>query len=332
MGPIRLGIIGCGLAARDLHWPALATLPRKFRVAVACNHTVEKARSFASLAGGVPWTKDWRAVVANDGVDAVDIVLPVEMNLVVTREALKAGKHVIVEKPLATSPKECGEMAKLEKSTKLVTMVAENFRYRPALKRLRKMIAEGVFGTVRAARWTAATDMAPETSAYARTKWRIAHKYPGGFTMDGGVHWANGIRMLFGEVTRVSSWSMAMNPEIGEVDTHHMQFTTKEGVQGVYCHAYSAKGHREDRLTIFGTKATGVVEGGELVLKRRGRKDRTIDLKDDGGYRGQFEAFHAAITRGVPVATPFAEGLRDFAVIEASLRSAKTGKPVTLKV
>ncbi len=331
MPPLRLGIIGLGLAARDLHWPALSALSRKFRVAVVCNHTIPKARSFAKLAGGVPWTQDYRAVLESDEVDAVDIVLPVELNLKVTRDALKAGKHVIVEKPLATSLKECREMVKLEKATKPVTMVAENFRYRPGLKRLRKLMKDGTFGDVYAVQWMAATDLAPETSAYGRTQWRIDHKYPGGYPMDGGVHWANAIRMLFGEVTRVSSWTTAVNPKIGDVDTHYMQFDTAEGVHGTYCHSFSAKAHHEDRLTIFGTKATGVVEDGRLVLKQRGRKERTIDLKDDGGYRGQFEAFHGAITKGTPVETPFEEGLRDFAVIEASLRSGKTGKSVKLK-
>lgn len=331
MPRVRLAIVGCGIAARKIHLPALQDLPKLFEIVVACSRTEESARSFAKLAGGVDWTTDWRDVLRRGDVDAVDLILPVEMNLPVTRAAIAAGKHVIVEKPLATTMAECRAMVRTADSTKLAVMVAENMRYRPALRKLRALIEGGKLGRVYASQWLASTDLAPETSPYARTQWRIDHKFPGGFPMDAGVHYANAIRMLFGEVVRVSSWATSANPAIGEVDTHFMEYDTKAGVHGVYCHCFSAKGHRDDRLVVLGTEATAVLEGKRLTLRRRGRKDRVEEISDDWGYRGQFRAFHAAATRGVPTETPCSEALRDFAVIEASLRSAKKGAAVKPK-
>jgi len=328
MARIRLAVIGCGIAARKIHLPALRDLSRQFEIAVACSRTEKSARSFAEMAGAQAWSTNWRDAIARPDVDAVDLVLPVEMNLPVTRAAIAAGKHVLVEKPLATSIAECRAMARLAASTDRVVMVAENMRYRPALRKLRTIIEGGKLGRVYAAQWSASTDMAPETSEYAKTAWRIDHKFPGGFPMDAGVHHANAIRMLFGEVERVSSWTTSVNPAIGDVDTHFMQFDTDRGVHGVFCHCFSARGHRHDRLTILGTEATAILEGRVLTIRRRGRKDRVEEIEDDWGYRGQFRAFRAAIVDGTPTETPCAEALRDFAVIEASLRSAKTGKPV----
>nr|MBC8400837.1 Gfo/Idh/MocA family oxidoreductase [Candidatus Neomarinimicrobiota bacterium] len=84
MPPIKLGIIGTGLAARKLHWPALKKLLAKFEIATVCNHTDQKAREFARLVGGVPYVLDYHDLLDNSQIEAVDIVLPIELNHIVT--------------------------------------------------------------------------------------------------------------------------------------------------------------------------------------------------------------------------------------------------------
>ncbi|CAN5191792.1 Gfo/Idh/MocA family oxidoreductase [soil metagenome] len=330
MTPLNLAIIGCGIAANDHHLPALEKLRRKFRITWACNRTVEKARVFAQKSGAANWTTDFREALADPEVDAVSIILPVELNLPVTRASLAAGKHVLVEKPLAATMRECRAMVKLAEETELVTMVAENYRFRPALRKIRVMNQRGDFGDVYGVQWAAAGDLAPETNKYAHTQWRLDHKYPGGFPMDGGVHTIHAIRYLFGEITEVRGFTQQINPILGDVDTHHMEFETAAGTRGVFCHYFSAKGYREDRLKIFGTAATAILEKGKLTLFRRGKAAREIDLKDDPGYVGEYETFNSAITKKTPVETNFHEGLMDFRVVEASLRSAKSGKTIRL--
>lgn len=330
MPPLRLGILGCGIAARELHRPALASMQSKWTVATVCNHTPQKAKALAKAIGGAAWTLDYKEVLADPDIDAVAIILPVELNLPVTQEALAAGKHVLVEKPLAATLSECRQMVRLAAKTDRVAMLAENFRYRPAIRLLRKMIDEKSFGTIHAVQWNSVTDLAPETSQYARTQWRLDHKYPGGYPMDGGVHNVHALRFLFGEITEVRGWTRQINLILGDVDMHQMEFDTATGVHGTFSNYFSAKGIWEDRLMIYGTEATAVLQHGKLTVHRRGKKAREIDTKDDGGYRGEYEAFHAAITKGAPVETTFEEGLRDFRVIELSFKSARVGK--SLKV
>ncbi len=328
--PINLAIIGCGLAARDLHWPALRHLTDQFRIAIVCNHTPEKARSFADLVGGgVPWTQDYHEAIAERGVDAVSIILPVELNLPVTEAALRAGKHVIVEKPLALDAAESARMVALAREFPTrVTMVAENYRYRPTLRRLGEMLRAGAIGRVYACQWTTMTDMAPETSAYGRTQWRLDHKYAGGYLTDGGVHTINGIRLLFGEIVELRSRTLCVNRTIGEVDTHFMEFETERGVTGTLTQAYSARGYAESRLLVLGTEGTIRLEGNRIAIHRRGIAVEEIATPDDGGYRGQYEAFHAAIAHGTPTETSFPEAARDLAVMLAAMKSAESGEKV----
>ena len=77
---IHLGVIGCGIAASELHWPALQRIPHYFRISAVCNHTEPKARDFARIAGGVPYYLECADLLKQDPVEAVLIGLPIELN------------------------------------------------------------------------------------------------------------------------------------------------------------------------------------------------------------------------------------------------------------
>ena len=97
-----MGVIGCGIAAHDLHWPALRDMKDKFKIIAVCNHTEPKAKAFSETVGGVPYVLDYKDLLSREDVDAVTIILPFELNRRVTEDALAAGKHVMAEKPLET--------------------------------------------------------------------------------------------------------------------------------------------------------------------------------------------------------------------------------------
>ena len=186
MQPINLGIIGTGIAARDLHWPALRRMPEKFTIKAVCNHTEEKAKEFSRMVGGVPYVTDYRQLLEMPEIDAVDITLPIELNYEVVKAAMQAGKDLIVEKPLAASLPQAEELVELEKDFARVAMVAEQFRYRSRFQRIKTLLGEGRIGEPEAVFWNGFTRTDP-TNKYAQTKWRLHHQYPGGFVTDGGV-------------------------------------------------------------------------------------------------------------------------------------------------
>ncbi|HEX9974226.1 MAG TPA: Gfo/Idh/MocA family oxidoreductase, partial [bacterium] len=272
MQPIKLGIIGCGIAARELHFPALQRLKDKFGITVVCNHTEPKAKSFAEMAGGVPYVLDYRELLKRPDVEAVDIVLPIHLNYQATKDALETGKHVIVEKPLAANLTQANKMLTFEKRFSQVKMVAENFRYRTTFHRMKEILEAGEIGKPYSVFWNVFYYVDLQ-SKYAKTQWRIHHQYPGGFITDGGVHNIAVVRYLFGEITSGCAFTKSVNPAIGKLDTMSFQFSTERRVDGVFNAFFSSNGYSENRIIILGRGGSLVIENNSITIKKQGKPD-----------------------------------------------------------
>lgn len=328
MEPIRLGIIGTGIAALQLHWPALQNLREQFSIAVVCNHTEEKARAFGGLVGA-PHVLDYRAVLDNPDIEAVSISLPIHLNLPITRESLQAGKHVIVEKPLASDLAEAAAMRALaEEFPGRVAMVGENYRYRPLYHRLRAMLDQGAIGRPYSVLWNYLVHLDPEKNQYARTGWRQNPRHTGGFVTDAGVHNIAVLRLLLGEFTMGRAFTASVFPAIGTPDTFSLQFAMDSGVGGVLNLYFRACGLWENTLHILGDKGTLTVGRESFILRRENEPDREEDARDGMGYREEFEAFYRAIRQGEAVVSSFGEAYRDLEILLRAIESAKTGDMV----
>jgi len=323
MDTLNLGIIGCGIAAKELHWSVLKQMTEKFRIAVACNRTERKAAEYAELVGGCPITTDYRDVLADDSIDAVCIALPFHLNLEVTEAALKAGKHVIVEKPLATDIADARRMVELENEYPgLVTLVAENMRYRRLLGRAKELIDTGEIGKPYSVIWNNFFFVNPESNKYAHTPWRMEEQYPGGFIVDAGVHNIAVLRTLFGEIENTRSQITGVTPALGIYDTFGMQFSIGDGIMGSLNLYFSAMGLNANMLHIFGDKGSLLIDRESITIKREDSEDIIEDHTDDMGYLAEFENFHVAITSGEKVVSSFEEGYKDFEVIMNGVSSA----------
>lgn len=322
MKPIKLGIIGTGIAARELHWPALQKLKDKFEITLICNHTEPKAKQFSELVGGAPYVLDYREVLQNTDVEAVDIILPIHLNFESTKAALDAGKHVIVEKPLAANLIQAREMVTFEKKYPQVKMVAENFRYRPLFFRVKEMMDSGKIGSPYAVFWNVFFKV-DDRNKYALTQWRLDHQYPGGFITDGGVHNIAALRLWFGDIVSGKAFTKSVNRAIGELDSMSFQFHTESGMDGVFNVFFSSNGYAENRIIILGSEGSLVIEGNKILIKRTGKEDHAETIEDDGGYKGEFEDFYQAIREKHPVVSSFSQACRDLEIIIGALESAE---------
>ncbi len=328
---IKLGIIGTGIAARDLHLPALERLKDKFEIVCVCNHTEKKAKDFSKLVGGVPYYLSYKDLLANSEVEAVDIVLPIHLNFAVTKDALEAGKHVIVEKPIASNVFDAELMTSFEDRYEQVMMVAENYRYNPVFTRAKAMINDGKIGKPYSVFWDN-FNMVDSNNNYGKTQWRIDHQYPGGFITDGGIHQIAVLRDIFGEIDAGVAFTRSVNPHIGKVDSMTFQFTTEGGVNGVFNAYFSANGFNGNRLTVLGEKGTIQVEGKRiLLLKRGGKQDAEEKIETDGGYQAEFEDFCDAIMKDKEPVSTFYEAYKDFQTIASALNSAKKWAELALE-
>lgn len=328
---IRIGIIGTGIAARDLHLPPLLELKDKFRIACVCNHTEEKAKEFAAMAGNVPYFLDYHDLLAREDVDAVDIILPIPLNCSVTLDSLEAGKHVIVEKPLASNLDDARLMSTFPERFDRVMMVAENYRYNPVFGRVREIISAGKIGEPYAVFWDhlALTDT---ENKYAKTVWRIDHKYPGGFIMDAGIHNIAVLRDLFGEMKSAIAFNRSVNPAIGRMDSMSLQFVFENGINGVLNIYFSANGINKNELTVLGKNGSLALNETRMIVRRRGSPDVEETIETDRGYRRELEDFYDCIVNNREPISTFAEGYKDFRAMVTALDSAKKWKELNVTV
>lgn len=325
MRKVKLGIIGTGLAARNLHLPALRKLKNKFEITAVCNHTERKAKQFSKLVGDVPYYLDYRDLLKKEDVDAVDIALPIDLNDKVAKESIKAGKHVILEKPLAGSMSDAKKLVEIDKKCKTINMVAENFRYRKVFHRAKELIENGRIGKPYAVNWNLYYYVTSDKD-YAATEWRQNHKYPGGFMLDAGVHNIAAIRMILGDFKYGRALTTSINRSIGKPDTMAFQFELKNGIIGLYNLYFSVNGHWEDKLLIFGDKGSIEINTDLLILKQEGKKDKTEDLTDGHGYDAEFNDFHNAIVKARKVDYTFKEAYRDMEIVMDAIKSSNDGK------
>ncbi len=322
MNPVKLGIIGCGIAARDLHWPALKVLKDKFEIVTICNHTEEKAKSFAKLIGGVPYVLDYKELLKRPEIEAVDIMLPINLNYQAVRDSLEAGKHVFAEKPIASSLKDAGKMVAMAKEYNHITMIAENFRYRKVFGSIKSIIEEGKIGEPYAVLWNNFSVIDPSNNEYARTDWRIHHQYPGGFVTDAGVHNMAALRDMFGEITVIGAFTKQVNPAIGELDSLSFQFKTENHICGVFNIFFGSNGFSENRLIISGKKGSIIFDEDMLTVKQGGNTLISENFKDDNGYRGEFEDFYEGVRNGRPVKSTFFDAYGDLKILLDALNIA----------
>jgi len=150
MQKIKLGIIGCGIIAREAHTPALKRLTDRFAVTALCNRTRSKAEALArefGLGEQSIW-QDWERMLNEAPVDAVLICLPIELNYPVSRAAAAAGKHVLCEKPIGQSMEEARAAVGLSAEFGVTYMVAEDIHYLPAFAKAAELAGAEAVGRV----------------------------------------------------------------------------------------------------------------------------------------------------------------------------------------
>ncbi|HUA38927.1 MAG TPA: Gfo/Idh/MocA family oxidoreductase [Candidatus Sulfopaludibacter sp.] len=139
---MNYAIIGCGLIGKK----RLAALPAGSKLVVACDTNTGRAEELAKLAGTARATADFKQATADSDVDAV-IVATINSQLApISAGAMRAGKHVLVEKPAGVSVKQINELIALERKHGVCVRVGFNHRYHPAFQKAREIFKSGVMG------------------------------------------------------------------------------------------------------------------------------------------------------------------------------------------
>lgn len=307
------------------------------RLAGLVSGSPEKAKAWAQKYG-VPEKniydyETFDRVADNPDIDVIYIVLPNSKHAEYTIRAAKAGKHVLCEKPMAVSSKECDAMIAACREAKRQLMVGYRLQFEPFNQELMRLSREQVFGPVKVIEAAAGFRMNDQP------QWRREKALAGGGSMfDVGVYSLQAARYIAGQepVSVSAQWTKSDPVKFKDVDEESIQFTLKfpSGAIANCSASYAA------RLTrYFAAAADGWFElspafgYGPLA----GRTFRTGDaqptpmaLTNVNHFVAEMDDFADCILKSKPTRAPGEEGRRDMRIVEAAYEAAANGRTVSL--
>lgn len=202
---LRIGLIGTGFMGKT-HVFGFASAPRVFdlpydlELHTVADITAESAAKAAAAFGFANATADWRRIIDNPEIDVVDITAPNALHKEMALAAIKAGKHVYCEKPLAPLAQDAREMAIAAEAAGIKTQVGFNYLCNPMLGLAREMIAAGELGEIRGYRGVHCEDYMADASG----QFTFRHDPAGGGALaDIGSHALATAEYLCGPIARV---------------------------------------------------------------------------------------------------------------------------------
>lgn len=192
MRKLKAVILGTGFMGR-VHTEGVRRLGN-VEVAGIAARTQEQARRFADELSIAAATGDYKHFLADPAIDAVHICTPNELHFPMAMAALEAGKHVLCEKPLATSVREAEQMLRLAKEKNLAHCTFHNLRYYPQVQQMRSLREAGELGEILVAQGTYSQDWLLYDTDW---NWRI-ESGPSRAFADIGTHWCDMVEHITG--------------------------------------------------------------------------------------------------------------------------------------
>lgn len=323
------GLIGASTIAREWMIPAINAQPDSHVVAVMSS-SAERGKAYADE-NNIP--KAYSSVddlVTDPDVDVVYISTTNEKHKAELMAAVKAGKHVLCEKPLALTVEDAQEMVDACKQANVVMGTNHHLRNAVTHRTMRRLIKEGAIGTPLAARVFHAVFLPAHLQG-----WRIKNPDTGaGVILDITVHDTDTLRyVLDDEVEEVTALSAQQGMGAGSIEDAVMGVMRfKNGCLAQFHDAFTIA-HTETGFQVHGTEGSLHAEDvmtqspkGRIYLQR-GTEREEIDLGEHNNLYGHAIAkFNAAVRgEGAPWATG-EDGVKSLAVALAVLKSTKTGK------
>ena len=327
MRPIRLGVIGTGLIWMRTHKPILETLKEAITPIAFCDVSEQRRAATAQAFPGAPVLNDHHDLLAIPEVEAVLVLTPIALNAPVAMDALRAGKHVIMEKPIARSVDEGRALIATARQAGKRLFVAEQMAYRQAEAVLADLIGSGVIGDL--VMWECIEHLEGDTAQgplrYDSAAWRKHPDFPLGPLFDGGVHLIARLSKVFGAPETISATGRKLRPEYGEYDHVAAIFEYANGSSGLLSHSNYLP-PLNNHLHVYGTTGAIRVERDRIVVEKPEEAGQTVQLPEEEVYNAMWQALlHAFDTGDDPFYTA-EKALRDVAILEAIGQAIKSGQ------
>ncbi|HEY65130.1 MAG TPA: Gfo/Idh/MocA family oxidoreductase [Caldilineae bacterium] len=342
-GEIGIALIGAGNIGK-IQARAIADIPDA-KLRVVCTTRPETARALAEQYGA-DWTTDLEAAVSRDDVQLVSVCTPSGRHLEPAVAAARAGKHVLVEKPLEITLRRVDQIIEACREAGVLLGCIFQSRYKEGVRYAREALQAGRLGRVTLA--DAYVKWHRPASYYEQGGWRGTWALDGGGAlMNQSIHTVDLLQYLAGPVVRVFARTDTLVHNIETEDTAVAILSYANGAMGVIEGTTTAYPGSPARVELHGDKGTIVLTEGQVTCwdladatDEEREKVMRVSMGGTGasdptaigheGHRRQIADMVEAIKTGRPPMIDGAEGRKAVEIIRAIYRSAKTGQAVDL--
>jgi predicted dehydrogenase len=359
--PLKVGVVGAGVIAQVMHLNYLRELADRFEIVALCDISAENATNNAERYNIAETFTDWREMLEHPGIDAV-LILTSGSHAPIAIAAAKAGKHVLVEKPMCFSVAEGLEMKAAADEAGVTLMVAYPKRYDPAYQRFREVavnvaeprlmrvttfespflpyVAHYALAPVAPIPADAIANFTAETQAsitraiceanpFLREQYHLV-------LLDTLVHELNTVRGVLGEPTSLEfvdmqSGQLTVILKFGELSVaiHWMDLPgiTRYGME------FALYGPQQRVTLTFPSPflrsapaTVEIIEGDEGTTRSRSINEI---ISYESAFKLELEAFHHCVVTGKAPATSAEDAIHDLALCEAIIRFVQDRRPIT---
>jgi UDP-N-acetylglucosamine 3-dehydrogenase len=277
--PLRIALLGCGTIARSTHLPAFRAAGQdRADFTVFASRSAESAQAAAAEWGRGTTVAGWRQAIDRDDVDAVDICAPNALHAELAIQAAAAGKHVLVEKPMATSLAEAQAMIDAAAAAGIILMPAHNLRFAQRSMAAARVVAAGEIGELvglhASLEHTGPQDWAPGADWFFDRA-----RSGGGALLDLGVHLVDLIRAVTAEELTCVTAMTRPRPGYDDIDNAaEVGLRLTGGAIGTLRASWETTPAAGMGLTLAGTKGTLSISPRAAVLRPARGEAREIDV------------------------------------------------------
>ncbi|HPD29574.1 MAG TPA: Gfo/Idh/MocA family oxidoreductase [Phycisphaerae bacterium] len=339
---IRVGLIGAGFIGRN-HFNQYEKMPERVTLIICDKEPDRREGDWSKVGGNIADSKgskrdvshlqrysDWKQLIADPNVDAVDICVPTPLHKEITLAALLSGKHVLCEKPMALTVEDCDTMLAAAAKSKARFMVAQVIRFWPEYRFLRQIVENRRYGQLKALhlRRQAATP------GYTLNNWVLNPKLSGGAVLDLHVHDVDFVLGLLGKPKAVCAQGH-IKPN-GSCDRIHAQWYY-DAVPLVQLEGWwDMPGNFPFNMGFTAVFENGGVHwdmntGKPLAVYENGKDPYTPEIPTEDGYYAEIDYFLSCIeqNRDPKLTTP-KESRDAVALALAEQQSAETARQVEI--
>ena len=296
VGRIPVALIGLGLGAEP-HGKSLVDLAQRLDVRAVVSRTEVRMRAFADRFG-FPGTTDIDAVIADPAIAAVIVVTPADFDLDITERCVRAGKHVLVEKPLEVTLERAERLVRAARQADRRLGVVLQHRFRPSSLRLRSVLNVGTLGSITAA-WMLVPWWRPQ-SYYDEPGRGTMARDGGGVLMTQAIHTLDLFRSLVGVEAVLAA--QAMTTEVHRMESEDFASALVRlgnGAPGSIIATTACYPGSPERIEITGTRGSASLTGGSLRISLIDGGEETVAADGSTGSGAGVMSFRHDAHRAV---------------------------------